>query len=150
MTRGLAVGYLPICRHGAGLRAEGERVKTMRTYDIPTEKRTSTGQVSTFLSYKGLCVCVDGKRTKYAIGGWDESAAKVADFDGEKKQGPFAYFFRTSVVMSAERGAGFESRVLSVQSGDVLLIDGESYRVAVEPTGYGFSEPVLHLVAKAN
>lgn len=122
----------------------------MSTYDIPTEKRTSTGQVSTFLSREGLCVCVDGKRTKYAIGGWDESTAKVADWGSEKVQGPFAYFFRRSVIMTAERGAGLESRTLSVQSGDVLVIDGESYRVAVEPTGYGFSEPVLHLVAKAD
>lgn len=118
----------------------------MSTYDIPTEKRTSTGQVGTFHSSNGLCVCVDGKRTKYAIGGWDESAEKVAGFGDEKKQGPFAYFFRKSVVMSAERGAGFESRVLSVQSGDVLVIDGEGYRVAVEPTGWGSSAPVLHLI----
>ena len=122
----------------------------MKTHHIPTEKRTSTGQVNTFNSYEGLEIRVDGKPTSYAVGGWNENTAKVAGWGSEKVQGPFAYFIRRGAIMTAERGAGLESYRVAVQSGDVLVIDGESYRVAVEPTGYGFSEPVLHLVTKAS
>jgi hypothetical protein len=116
----------------------------MSTYKIPTFTRTNAGQENTFVSPHGLRISVDGKRTRYAIGGWNENTAKVADC-GSRLQGPHAYFFKLGSVMTAERGAGVEHETLSVQSGDLLVVEGVSYLVSIERIN-GLREPVLHPV----